>query len=260
MKAIIVAAGRGSRMDHLTNNRPKCFLEFNHKKLIDWQIKALHENNISNISIVRGYMASAFDSLDYNLDFVINERWYETNMLYSLMCARSILESESDVLISYSDIIYQPNIVKTILETHGDIVISVDKNWHRLWSLRNDNPLDDAESLKLSDDFQILDIGQKVENIGEIQAQYMGLILLRKKGIAQLIDFYDSTTNESNWLDGRSLDNAYMTDILQGLILSGVQIQAAPIHSGWLEFDTVDDVNIYNKLVQTGDIRKYINI
>ena len=65
MKAVILAAGRGSRMNTTTNDRPKCLTKFRKKSLLDYQLEALRSNGINNIALVTGYLASKLDS--YNL-------------------------------------------------------------------------------------------------------------------------------------------------------------------------------------------------
>jgi choline kinase len=55
MKAIILAAGRGSRLENLTENMPKCFVKLGDKRLIDWQIQSLLAAGLGDISVVVGY-------------------------------------------------------------------------------------------------------------------------------------------------------------------------------------------------------------
>ena len=55
MKAIILAAGRGSRMKSLTDEQPKCLIELRGKTLLEWQLGALREAGIAEIGIVTGY-------------------------------------------------------------------------------------------------------------------------------------------------------------------------------------------------------------
>ena len=58
MNAIILAAGRGSRMKNLTSDKPKCLVQLNGKTLIQWQLDALNQAGISNIAVVTGYRHS----------------------------------------------------------------------------------------------------------------------------------------------------------------------------------------------------------
>src|SRR5437870_5599387 len=84
MKAIILAAGRGSRMGALTADRPKCFAEIAGRTLLSLQMQALSAS-ADSIAVVRGYRAEVFDGLP--LHRFDNPRWAETNMVRSLMCA-----------------------------------------------------------------------------------------------------------------------------------------------------------------------------
>ena len=103
MRAIILAAGRGSRMGHLTRASPKCLLEFRGKTLLDWQIDAIRSAGIEKIAIVTGYRRDLL--LDRGLVEFHNERWAETNMVVSLSRASSWLR-EAPCVVSYSDIFY----------------------------------------------------------------------------------------------------------------------------------------------------------
>ena len=85
MKAIVLAAGRGSRMGQLTQYAPKCLTILAGKPLIEWQIQALREAGITEIGVVRGYMAA---KISYpGVATFENPRWAETNMVMSLVCA-----------------------------------------------------------------------------------------------------------------------------------------------------------------------------
>ena len=91
MKAIILAAGRGSRMRELTNERPKCLVELKGKSLLDWQLEALREAGIKKIAIVTGYKR---EMLAYRgLVEFHNTRWAETQMVSSLACAAHWLKT-----------------------------------------------------------------------------------------------------------------------------------------------------------------------
>ena len=89
MKAIILAAGRGSRMKNMTDDRPKCMVELRGKPLLEWQLTALHEAGISEIAIVTGYKRELLANrapMEFH-----NPRWAETNMVSSLACAQEWL-------------------------------------------------------------------------------------------------------------------------------------------------------------------------
>ena len=108
MKAVILAAGRGSRMRELTNEQPKCLIKFRGKPLIEWQLAAIRGAGITDISIVTGYKKELISK--YKLYEFHNMRWFETNMVASLACAKKWLQIEP-CLISYSDILFNSKII-----------------------------------------------------------------------------------------------------------------------------------------------------
>ena len=111
MKAIILAAGRGSRMKHATDNIPKCLLKVKEKTLLEIQIEALKKAGIKEIGIVTGYLSEQLR--DYCENTFYNDKWNETNMVFSLMSAQNWLR-QSDCVVSYSDIYYDDSIVKKL--------------------------------------------------------------------------------------------------------------------------------------------------
>lgn len=247
MQAIILAAGRGSRLSPYTDESPKCLLRFADRRLLDWQMAALRANGIGEVGIVCGYLARCFDTVQ--LRTWRNPRWDKTNMVYSLLCAREALESCDQVIVSYGDIIYEPRVVKTLLSASGDIVTVVDRHWLPLWRLRFEDPLEEAESLTMDKGHRLMDIGRKSATLKEIEGQYIGLLRFSRGGIKAFLNFFDKADPDSSWLMGRSLEKCHMTDILRGMIQAGHQVVGATIESGWLEFDTVADYALYNRLL-----------
>ena len=108
-------------------------------------------------------------------------------MVYSLYCAKDyLLNTKSDIIISYGDIIFEQSIIEKLLLINSDFSIIVDKDWLKVWNIRFKNPLDDAETLKLDDDGYIREIGRKTDNINEIEGQYIGLIKIKNSIIKNI--------------------------------------------------------------------------
>jgi choline kinase len=254
---LILAAGRGSRMGQHSIHLPKCMVPFLGNALLDWQFKALKAAGIDEVNLVCGYRGEAFADLAVCL--WENPKWATTNMVESMFCARPLLESAGALIVSYSDIIYEARIVRTLLGRVGNIAVTVDRNWRKLWEMRSDNPLADAESLRMNQENLITDIGRKVTEFANIQAQFMGLLYFDRTGLDHLISFYDSARTGDAWLEGREKNNCYMTDILRGLVESGHAVRAVPVSGGWLEFDTADDLDCYETLASTGQLSNFIN-
>src|ERR1700685_4729097 len=104
MRAVVLAAGRGSRLGHLGSDRPKWLVEREGRPLIERQIAALRRGGANEIAVVRGYRAEMIDFP--GLAYFVNERWDETNMVMSLSTAASWLRAEP-VIVSYADIFYR---------------------------------------------------------------------------------------------------------------------------------------------------------
>jgi choline kinase len=234
MNAIILAAGRGSRLGEMTANRPKALTKLAGKPLIEWQIRALNQAGINNISLVAGYHAEAFE--DYNLPTFINENWANTNMVASLLCTDSILSTQ-DSIISYSDIIYHSSIIKQLIDNQADFSITYDLDWLELWKLRFSQPLIDAESFKHNNG-HLLEIGKKVTDLNEINGQYMGLIKISAQSWAKIRTYLLS-------LSTSELAAKDMTTLLQELISLGHSIATIAINGKWVEVDNLSDLACY---------------
>lgn len=236
MKAIILAAGRGSRMNELTDEKPKCMVEFKNRPLIDWQCDALTKAGISEIAVVAGYKKEKIISKNI-VKFFENSKWQETNMVYSLFCADEWLE-KNDSVISYSDIFYTPKIVESLLESKADISITYDKNFAKLWSKRFADPLSDLESFKIDENNFLQEIGKKSKTLDEIQGQFMGLLKFTPKGWKIAKDILKN-------YDIKKLD---CTSALQILILNNIKIEAVAIDDMWGEADNANDLRLYEEL------------
>lgn len=86
MKAIILAAGLGTRLRPLTNEIPKCLVPVCGTPMVERQIQFLHEAGITDITLVSGYKAERLDFLKekYGVDIIFNEKYNECNNIYSM--------------------------------------------------------------------------------------------------------------------------------------------------------------------------------
>ena len=237
MKAIFLAAGEGSRLRPLTDELPKCMIPFRGKPLLQYGIDAMLSAGIVDLIVVRGYKKEKIKYGD--VKYVDNPRYSMTNMVATLFCAAG--EFNDDLLVSYADIVYGPDIVKALIDTPAEIGVVVDKEWFDQWSFRMENPLMDAETLKLDRNSNIIEIGKKPRSYDDIEGQYIGLIKFSRKILPEVQHFYDSLDKKRNY-DGKNVDNMYMTTFLQLLADAGFELKAVPIKGGWLEIDTLNDL------------------
>ena len=238
MKAIILAAGRGSRMKNLTDERPKCLVELHGKALLDYQLEALRGAGIDEIGIVTGFKRELLTGR--GLVEFHNPNWAITQMVSSLSCASKWLEN-GPCIVSYSDIFYDSSAVSMLIQSSADIAVTYDPNWKELWVNRFGDPLLDAETFQLNTNGTLAEIGNKPNTLEEVQGQYMGLLRFTSTGWNQI----DRLRNS---LQPSQRDQIHMTNALQ-MILSqdSVPISAMPINSPWGEIDTSEDLKLYER-------------
>ncbi len=260
MKAIILAAGMGTRLGKYTQNLPKGMLSFNGKPLIEQQVERLHQAGITDISIIRGYMAEKINIP--GVKYYLNPIYDQTNMVETLFCAEQ--ELNDDVLVCYADIVCESRILQQILQSKADVGVTVDEDYWEYWQSRADKPEDDMESL-IIEDGKIVELGNTKCTREEAQVRYVGLIKFSKKGVQKLKEVYHANKStyygkNEPWLRSKSFKKAYMTCMLQALINSGQRVDPIIIQRGWLEFDTVEDYEKYTQWLKEGSIRRFIQL
>jgi choline kinase len=223
-------------MKTLTDSQPKCLVTVKGKTLLDSQIESLQQAGISEIAIVTGYKREQLTGR--GLKEFHNERWENTNMVTSLCCADDWLKS-GPCIVSYSDIFFQPNIVKQLINRKSLLSIAYDPKWLELWIKRFGDPLLDAETFKIDPNNFLMEIGKKPICVNEIQGQYMGLLRFSPEGWAEVLRVRELLTN-------RERDEIHMTGTLQKIIeREHVPILAIPNEGLWGEVDSIADLRLY---------------
>lgn len=259
MKVVILAAGQGTRLRPLTDDRPKCMVEVSGRSILERQLDTMRECGIkdSDITIVAGYRSDVLQNkfADTDIDVIVNENYEKTNMVCSLMCARALMETQEDVLVSYGDIIYNDVVLKKILASGEAASVIVDDGWYSYWRERCENPLDDAETLMFDGNDYLTEIGQKTTDLAKVQSQYIGLMRFRNDGLRAMLDLAKEAEERTAqgaalWRTTRTYQKMYMTDLLQGLIDEGNKLKAVHIERGWFEIDDCEDLKVVeSKLV-----------
>lgn len=253
MKVIILAAGQGTRLRPLTDNKPKCMVEINSKSIIQRQLETMKLCGIeeNDIYILCGYRDDILREYlkDTKINFIKNSEFESTNMVYSLICAKSLLEEESNIIVSYGDIVYTPEVLKKLINSDSDLSVIVDNGWYTYWNERCENPLDDAETLIMDESKNLTEIGQKTSDINKVQSQYIGLMRYKNQGVKDVLNICEkakdlSADGKSLWRTDRNYNKMYMTDMLQGLIDEGSKVKAIEINRGWFEVDCIGDLRI----------------
>ena len=246
MKAIVIAAGEGSRMGNLTQNIPKPLVMVNGKSIIERQISILKKNGILDIIIITGPHHEKFNF--EKIRYIHDKNFPEHDQLGSLISAKK--EINDDLIILFGDIIFENVVLAKILESKSDISIAVDMNWARTYTSKPDGSFDKADKVRFEQEnvsriFKTMTEADKKFEIGE----FIGLIKLSKNGSKQLVECYEKIQNvhKGKFHDAISLEKAKLVDILQELIENKIRIDAIPITGEWCEIDTEEDLEIAKK-------------
>lgn len=240
MKAIIVAAGPGSRLRPFTDDRPKCLLDIGGRTILQRAIDALRQNGIEEIAVVRGYRG---EMIGYpGIRYYENPEYGSTNLLESLFRAES--EMDGEFIVSYADILYGGDIVAKLMSVQEDIVLVVDVGWSRRYRGRDQHPVAEAELVRIENG-RVAAIGKGVVDPEEAHGEFIGLARFSGSGAEALKAAYNAVLNErpdAPFQRASSLKTAYLNDMLQELVDSGHTVTTVDIDGGWIEIDTPQDL------------------
>lgn len=228
MKAVVLAAGRGSRLGTLTADRPKCLVELGGATLLARQVRALRNAGASQVAVVTGWHAEAFDGVDVPRRH--NPGWERGTMVDTLAVVDDWLRTDT-LLVSYGDIVYTSTTARKLADSDAPIAVSYDPDWLALWERRFDDPLSDAETFSLHDNGDLAGIGQRATSLAQVRGQYMGLLRFTPAG----------------WAAARAAmaePVAHMTDLLDRIVTAGLcRVAAVAADGPWFEFDHPSDID-----------------
>ncbi|MDO8343833.1 MAG: phosphocholine cytidylyltransferase family protein [Cellvibrio sp.] len=226
--AIILAAGRGTRLTHYTKSTPKCLLDIKGKALIVRQLVSLTGAGIEKFIIVGGYH---FDQLKnflesdemarFDTTLIYNPFFAVSNSVASLWFARDYLNG--DVFITNSDTYYESQILEKMSHNSENYVFGIDEGRYN-----------DADYGVTISDGYVVDMGKDIPR-NEISAEYIGIALIRNSGLETfktLLDGYMLSGNLDCWWE----------DIFISLISKGKLISYEDVSDNvWFEIDTPRD-------------------
>tara|TARA_B100000029_G_C17318623_1_gene867179 strand:- start:19 stop:804 length:786 start_codon:yes stop_codon:yes gene_type:complete len=253
---LILCAGQGTRLKPLTNNIPKALINFNSKRLLDFQLENLYKKKrIKKIFIATGYKHKKFKKYKEKKIFI--KDFKEKNMLHSLIKSLKVIGNKNDIIISYGDIIYNSQILNKIIKSKNNFSVISDKSYFNLWSERLENPLNDLETFICDKKNFLTEIGKKAENYKTIQGQYIGIFKIKKFFFSKILECYKK---KKYFLPKKKFDRLDITTFIQFLIESGYKIKVLNVYSGWLEFDTYRDWKLYKRMIKNKKKIKKLNL
>jgi len=246
MKVIIIAAGTGTRLGKKKSELPKALLEVNSQTILSRQISILKKIGIEEIVVITGPYSEKFPSIDVTY---VNDRDYdEHDILGSLIVAKDYIEG--DIIITYSDILFDTIILEQIIQQECDIGISIDMDWKKAYEGRTLHPSTEAENVLLDDDKNILKIQKNIKSHEESVGEFLGLVKLSSNGAKIIADKFEYllTNHKGKFHDAISLKKAYITDFIQELINSKIIVTPIFISGKWCEIDTNQDLERAQKM------------
>ncbi|MBK8170498.1 MAG: phosphocholine cytidylyltransferase family protein [Sandaracinaceae bacterium] len=221
-RAIILAAGRGSRLGDASGGTPKCLLTVGGKTLIEHQLAVLHEARVKSITIVVGYAADQImRHLGADYDYVLNERFAETNSLYSLWLARRPVEGS--VTVINSDVFADPIIYHRVLAARGNVLAFDSASGN------------DDEHMKVNFDGNQLRAISKTMPAVMSHGENLGILRFNKRGARSLFA-------EASRLIASGAHNAWapaaLDRVAKDVPIHGIDVRGLP----WTEIDFPEDL------------------
>tara|TARA_B100001250_G_C19791470_1_gene786726 strand:- start:1186 stop:2322 length:1137 start_codon:yes stop_codon:yes gene_type:complete len=239
-KALIIAAGLGSRLKDHTENLPKCMLDFGGQTLLQRQLNAYKKNEINDISLIKGYKK---EKINYKgIKYFENTDFKNNNILNSIFYAEKIING--NIIISYSDILFEPSVVERLQKSDHDISVVVDIDWRGYYVGRKDHPISEAENVIFNSNNEVEKIGKINTGNEEVHGEFIGMIKLTSRG-AEIFKHHFHRLKKIYWNKpfqrAKIFQKAYLTDFIQELVDIGIKVHCVIIESGWKEIDTVED-------------------
>ncbi len=239
----------GNRLRPLTEDRPKCLIEVGGQTMLERAVRILRGVGVPELAIIRGYRGGqiAVDGARY----FENPEYAHNNILHSAFCAEEAMAG--GFLLSYSDIVYRPSVAEAACATDEDIAVVVDRDWKRAYEGRDLRMEDEAEVV-LDADGAIRKIGKGAVSPEEATGEFIGMATFSGRGadvlraeFHRLLEAYRGRFDEP-FQRAASFRKAYLTDMLQELVDRGVRVGVVPIHGGWREIDTPQDLERASRL------------
>jgi len=238
LKAIILAAGQGKRFSHREEKMPKCLMTIGETTLLNIQIDTLYRCGIDNIILVRGYKKDKIDIP--GITYYDNDKYEETNVLYSLFVAQE--ELEDDVVVLYSDIYYEEELLRKIISSTNDISLGSLINFRDMHDVKSVVSTEDIELIDFSNDFSIKNIGKKMAlDSSRAKGQFVGIFKLTQTGCERIKKFFDYYKLKVNQDSQHIYKQAWITDLFSEMIDFGCKIKAVIADKGWFEVNTFED-------------------
>ena len=247
MKAIIIAAGSAKRLGLYTKKLPKGLLDVNGKTILKRQINLLKNKKIQEIIIIIGPHKEQFKFDD--VKYVEDKEHEKHDVLLSLMAAKN--EINEEVIIIYSDILFDEKILDQVINSKSDIGIATDLNWEQKYENRTDHPKEQADNVIIEQN-KIIKIKKNISKImnNQINGEFIGILKLSNKGSTIFVNQFNNLEKKqpNPFHDALTFEKAYLTDMIQEMVNQDIVIEPIIVDGNWCEIDTPQDLENAKKI------------
>ncbi len=240
MRAIIIGAGRGSRLMPTTANSPKCFAEVGGQRILDWTLDALRQNDIDDITFIGGYRIESVQEAYPEFTFRHNKDWANNNILASLFYAEDRMDGP--FICCYSDILFTSEIVQNLIAAENDINLSIDTDWLSRYEHRHEHPSDDAEKVAVENG-EVVRIHREIAE-SDAHGEYTGVARFSSNGAQTLREYYHRSKKKyagQPFREAKLFEKAYLIHLFQEMLEAGIDIKHVDSPGGYIEIDTQED-------------------
>ena len=237
-KAVILAATRGSKLEDLTVDRPKCMVDVRGKPLLHRLVGSFNDAGVRELTVVTGYKA---DTVNFpGINTAENTDFETTGEVASLACSMDALKGEC--VVSYGDIMFRSHVLNQLLDCEADIAVVVDANWkqERVETTKRTVDLAACSHAYTGDYFddEVSELTRLDSAMNEADAngEWIGLVKFSAKGSELLRAELDNMKSDG------SLGKASMNDLFNRLIDSGAKPQVVYITGNWLDVNDAFDL------------------
>jgi choline kinase len=237
MKAVILAAGLGSRIQSVTRGKPKCLLRFGRYTILDFQLEALVSAGVIDIAIVIGHqgdqivrhVAQNHPEKLASVTFIRNPMFASTNNMYSLWLTRKWLDG-CRFLVLNSDVLCHPNMLLSAVHNKKEVLVVVDPDFRE-------------ETTKvIIRDGQVIALSKTISR-KEYSGTFANILAFSGMGARELF-----TRAESLFAQGEL--SSFVNDVVGHLIREGTRVSyTATKGLPWAEIDDANDLAFAKKQV-----------
>ena len=237
MKVLILSAGKGSR---LNLEMPKSLVKLDDRTMLEVQIEQLSIAGIDrkDITVITGYKNNLFSK--HGLMTQNNEHYGSTGQVYSISCGTNY-SNQKEVIIIYGDILFEAKLIDTIKLTDSNFIVPSFKNFKKLWQERGDCDFDDLETFIKDGNHNLLEIGNKVDDINLVNGQFMGILYFNNYMFEKFLKWYEEykkTYGDQGYYEIQT------TTFLNHLIRKNINIKTIDYDGYFRELDNEKDLKL----------------